>query len=335
MKEMKFISKGLAKAVLEDNVGSIHPISFNGWQSKGAALMNPSIYNDNGQLRCVIRCTNYTLHHSEKSMYPHWAGPLQYIHPEDDVRLATENFVVDLNEYLDITKVRFVNMKLNTNSVWGFHGLEDARLVRWNDKLFLTGVRRDTKENGEGRMELSEIQLKDKEAVEVSRVRIPSTGNDDSYCEKNWMPILGLKIPFTYMKWTSPTEIVRFNYENKELNVIKSDNDNRVDTKFEIRGGSHVIPYKDYYIAFGHSVTLWKPYAGEKDSDYLCHCMVWDKHFNLLAVTDGFKINGSKIEFTCGLAQHDDGDFILSYADEDNAPYLLKFNPDWLLDQIL
>ena len=36
-----------------------------------------------------------------------------------------------------------------------FIGLEDGRLLKWNDKYYLTGVRRDTTTNGQGRMELS------------------------------------------------------------------------------------------------------------------------------------------------------------------------------------
>ena len=63
------------------------------------------------------------------------------------------------------------------------------RIFKWNDKLYLCGVRRDVKDNGEGRMELSEIQYDGHRAVELDRKRIPSNPDkDDEYCVKNMNP---------------------------------------------------------------------------------------------------------------------------------------------------
>lgn len=53
-------------------------------------------------------------------------------------------------------------------------------------------------------MELSLISSGAKE-TERSRIEPPTK----SYCEKNWMPILDM--PFHYVKWTSPTEVVKVN----------------------------------------------------------------------------------------------------------------------------
>lgn len=328
----QIFTEGLVKCVLDNNVGIIRPIIFDWDRNYGVALMNPSIYNDGGILRSCVRCVNYTLHHSEHSKYPHWAGPLQYIHPETDVRLATENFIVEFNDDLDITSAKFVDMRLNVESKWNFHGLEDGRLVRWNDKLYLTGVRRDTTDDGQGRMELSEIEILDDVVVELSRQRIPTTGDDTAYCEKNWMPVLDT--PYRYVKWTNPTEIVDWDPINKQL----TNNINylsRVPNNLEVRGGSQVVKYDNYYIAFGHSVSLWKPYSGEKDSDYKAHIMIWDENFNLIKITEGFKFFNSKIEFCCGLCLDNDNQFIVSFADMDNAAYVLRFNPEWLFNELI
>ena len=40
-----------------------------------------------------------------------------------------------------------------------FVGLEDSRIFRWEGDLYISGVRRDTTENGQGRMELSKIEV--------------------------------------------------------------------------------------------------------------------------------------------------------------------------------
>ncbi len=43
-------------------------------------------------------------------------------------------------------------MKMNVESMWSFAGLEDGRLVNWNNNIYITGVRRDTTDYGQGRM---------------------------------------------------------------------------------------------------------------------------------------------------------------------------------------
>jgi hypothetical protein len=55
--------------------------------------MNPSIYNDQGELWMILRHVNYALYHSEKRKFHHSYGPLQYIHPENDRTLTTWNYL--------------------------------------------------------------------------------------------------------------------------------------------------------------------------------------------------------------------------------------------------
>ena len=104
-------------------------------------------------------------------------------------------------EYFNITRFNKVDTSLfdTYEPMWDFVGLEDARLFRWNDKLYMSGVRRDTTTNGQGRMELSELEVGVDYVKEISRVRIEAPNNPDSYCEKNWMPITDL--PNHYVKW--------------------------------------------------------------------------------------------------------------------------------------
>ena len=142
---------------------------------------------------------------------------MTYIHPEDDIKLRTWNWLLDVDEHYQIIEyTKTDTSKFDTyEPKWDFVGLEDARLVRWDDKLFQVGVRRDTTTNGQGRMELSEI---DENGVEISRQRIP-TPSENSYCEKNWMPVLDQ--PYTFIKWSNPTEIVRYNPKTKKLDGDK------------------------------------------------------------------------------------------------------------------
>lgn len=313
--------EGLVKFSIDQGLRLI-PLMMKWDMSKGCSLMNPSIYNDDGKLKCNIRIVNYSLSHSEFSKYPHWSGPLQYIHPENDVVLRTENLLVDLNDNFDIVGGRYIRMMDLHEPNWEFIGLEDARLVRWDGKLYLIGVRRDIKDNGEGRMELTEI---DGNGNEVDRVRMPSTYNNDSYCEKNWMPILDS--PYTFIKWTSPTEIAQY---DRDSNITRSKITSRYHTYRDIRGGSQVIKWKDYYVAFGHSVDLWKPYAGEKTSRYMHHIIVWDKDFNPIYVSKPFHFADIHIEFCCGLCEYN-GLHYVSFSTRDNSAYILEIDLESIL----
>ena len=57
--------------------------------------------------------------------------------------------------------------KLDKEPLWDFVGLEDSRIFRWEGDLYISGVRRDTTENGQGRMELSKIEVTEDAVKEV------------------------------------------------------------------------------------------------------------------------------------------------------------------------
>ena len=158
------------KQVIE-NGGSIQPLILPSSQTQGLPQINPSILVEGDDIYLNLRHINYMLYHSEgEQRYPSKWGPLSYLNPEDDITLTTTNYLCKLDpETLEIVLPTKVNTdKFDVTPLWEFVGLEDARLVRWDGKLYQSGVRRDTTTNGVGRMELSEI-LNNKE---VSRNRI-------------------------------------------------------------------------------------------------------------------------------------------------------------------
>ena len=92
----------LVKSVL-DNGGSIHPLIIPSAETNGTGLMNPSIFNDKGRLICVLRHVNYTLMHCEgNQVFGNRHGPLAYLNPENDVKLKTINYMLELNDDLTI-----------------------------------------------------------------------------------------------------------------------------------------------------------------------------------------------------------------------------------------
>jgi predicted GH43/DUF377 family glycosyl hydrolase len=225
-----------------------------------------------------------------------------------------------LNDDLDIVHYAKVDTsKLDVKPLWEFVGLEDARLVKWNGKYYLSGVRRDLDTIGTGRMELSEIEITNTEVKEISRFRIPAPGDNTSYCEKNWMPILDK--PFHYVKWTNGTEVVKVDIKKEtcETVVLKD----WTWAPKDLRGGSQVIPYKDGYLTLNHETDLYQSEAGRKDATYRHKFTYWDKNWNIQKFSEVFSFLDAKIEFACGVAKYRN-DYLISFGYQDNAAYILR-----------
>jgi hypothetical protein len=322
---------GLVK-VATDRGGSIHPLIISPILTKGTAIMNPSIFLDGNQLIINVRHVNYALYHSEVKKFQHRYGPLQYVHPENDMTLRTWNFFALLDKNLKISDVSHVDTTLlDVDPLWEFVGLEDARLVKWDGKLYMCGVRRDTTTNGEGRMELSELAFEDQKVKEIRRYRIPAPLKNDSYCEKNWMPVLDQ--PYHFVKWSNPTEVVKFNISTGTTDRVHLDESKFIPEVPDFRGSSQVIPYGDYYFAVLHGVNLTKSKLGEKDGSYHNRFILWDRNWNIIKYTDSFSFMKADIEFSCGACFVDDN-LLISFSFQDNAAFILKMSKN-LLNEIL
>ena len=314
------MENNFVKLVLNDG-GTIMPMIIPAQDSKGLGLMNPSVFIDDGKIMVILRNVNYTFYHSEKKLFQHPYGPLTYLHPEDDLHLRTTNWLLYLNDDLEITK----HLKVDTSKfdtyepLWDFVGLEDARLVKWDGKFWITGVRRDTTTNGQGRMELSELEISNDSVVEIARYRIEPPNDPNSYCEKNWMPILDKE--FQYVKWTNPTEVVSVDISNCTSKTLKLG-----ETKSfarDIRGGSQVIPFDGGYLALAHEVDLFKSKEGRKDSVYYHRFVLWDKDFNIVKVSDDFHFLSGHVEFCVGMTEWK-GDYLMTFGFQDNAAFILR-----------
>lgn len=307
-----------------ENGGSIHPLIIPSEHLCGPSLTNPSIYNDNGSIIVNLRNINYTLYHSEKKIYENQWGPLVYIHPENDMHLRTDNVFCEMGENLRIKRYDHVNTKkLDKEPLWEFVGLEDARIVRWNKKLYLIGVRRDLDTIGTGRMEITELDVGHNQVREVSRRRIPTPGNKESYCEKNWMPIIDM--PFHFVKWTNGTEVVRYDEETEQTETVILKNWLDLGCS-DLRGGSQVIPLENgYHFCLIHETDLLTSEAGRKDAVYRHRFVVWDQDWNVTRVSKLFSFMNAHIEFAVGMCEYGD-DYLITFGYQDNAAYLLKVN---------
>ena len=313
--------------------GVLAPLVIPSEETGGTGLMNPSVLSYNDMLFVNLRHVNYTLYHSEgNQLFPSRWGPMAYLHPETDMHLKTTNFFCELRtdnlQIIHYDKVDTSELDWD-QPLWDFWGLEDARIARWDDKVYLIGVRRDTTPNGQGRMEYSEL-LFENGVKEVARHRMPTPPPDDSYCEKNWVPIEDQ--PYTFVKWHHPVEIVK--------SVPGTDTTTQVALKEsptpprDLRGGSQVVRWGDGYISVTHEVSLFPNYLGLKDGIYRHRLIVWDKDMNLIGFSpEDWSFLDGRVEFCSGAAVHN-GDLILTFGFQDNTAFALRV-PNTVVNEMI
>lgn len=314
--------------------GAIKPLLISAADSNGLGLCNPSIFIDAGVPWLILRNVGYTLYHTENEQrFNSRYGPLSYLNPENDLHLRTTNFLCRLNSELDIEWYQKIDTStLDTPPLWEFVGLEDARLVRWNEKLYAIGVRRDTTTNGQGRMELSELEVTEESVREVARFRIEHPTDPSWYCEKNWMPVLDR--PYQFIHFSNPPVLLEADLATLKSRRIFTPREEDVvpDLPFT-RGGSQVLPWRGGWLCVVHECDLFKNRIGEKDAKYRHRFIRYDADWHTLKISEPFSFMDGRIEFCAGAAFYNDN-LLLTFGYEDNCAFILRL-PEKLLSELV
>jgi hypothetical protein len=328
---MVFIN--LIKVILENN-GNIEPIIISSDLTNGTGICNPSLFFDGVTLKMIVRHVEYTLFCAEgdQKFQSKFEGPVSYYHPDNDLTLRTNNYYCEVNQdNLKMDKCHKIDTSLlDVKPIWNFIGLEDARLIQWNNTYYGCGVRRDTTTNGTGRMELSELEINSDNVKEIKRNRI-EVPDKTSYCEKNWMPIKDK--PFHFIKWTNPTEVVKVDL-TKNISESIYLSEKKIEVESDLRGGSNIIPWGNSYVAIVHECDfISQNINGFKDADYYHRFVIWNRDFSIKKISGPFNFMTGKIEFCIGLEIIDDSVYI-AYSFHDNGSYIVKFNIN-ILEKII
>ena len=324
--------ENLVKTIINDYNGTIKPLIISSNLTNGTGITNSSLLVEGDKIHLIMRHVEYTLYHCENEQKYQSAeqGPLSYYHREDKEELKTNNYYCELDpNTLDIIKTMKIDTsKLDVKPIWTFIGLEDARFVKWDNKYFLCGVRRDTTYNGKGRMELSEISIEENKVLEINRYRI-EVPDKNSYCEKNWMPIL--EEPFHFVKWTNPVEVVKADLNNCNSKPVYISY-KKYNLPYDIRGGSPLIKWdENSYICITHEVNFTlKNQNGYKNADYYHRFIFFNKDYSIKYISDSFNFMTAKIEFCIGLEKYKD-DILITFGFQDNCSYIIKINKDKLM----
>jgi FkbM family methyltransferase len=136
------------------------------------------------------------------------------------------------------------------------------------------------------------------------------------------MPILDM--PFHFVKWSNPAEVVVVDLKTNTSKRIftPNENDKIPDLPF-LRGSSQVIPWGDYHICLVHDCDLFHNRMKQKDATYMHRFVIWDRNWKTIKITDPFSFMDGEIEFCCGMAILNE-DMLITFGFQDNAAYILK-----------
>ncbi|WP_296865336.1 hypothetical protein [uncultured Methanobrevibacter sp.] len=279
-----------------------------------SAQSNPSIYIKNDFIYINYRCINYISYISHNEKYKKningWIA--------QNGNVISENYVSCIKNDKVLSK-SYKKVNIPETDVFSYYkGLEDGILINWDDIFYLCGTRCDII-NEKGIFCIYELDRN----FNVVRELIL---NDDRFnnIEKHWSPIEGM--PFTFIRWCNPTEIIKIDKNTGD--VISVDTKNKY-TDEDFRGNCQTVKYKDGYLSIVHNVSRKINSNLHTIPIYNHYFIKYDNDFNIVSISKPFSFETNDIEFCCGL-QIDDENIYVSYSVYDTNPVVIKFNENTL-----
>lgn len=303
--------------------GHVANTGFKNWEPMWPSYCNPSIFYDekDNKFRMIQRNVSYILNGSKGMLWDGY-GPLRYSIPQERFDwLETRNWIGETKDPM-ASDWGFKEIEMKPRKqMWSFRGLEDARCVRWNGKLYAIGVRRDDNSTGVGRMEMCEL---DENYNEVRSVKLKAPDGDKAYCIKNWMPVTDM--PYWFIdRAANPVRLVRVSPETGDINYTINRPTEKLFEGFDMpRGSSQCIPWGyDHHLTIIHLCTMYYLGNGRKFARYYHAFIEYNKEWDVERVSPLFSFDDLYVEFCTGMTQKDNIIYI-SFALQDNCSYVLE-----------
>lgn len=195
-------------------------------------IFNPSITKINNELFINFRFSNYDMKIINNKLEYKVHKNNELVFPSFENPVSTLNFVCKLNSDFNIETTDLINVKQDIFKYsFSVKGVEDVRLIKYQDSLYFIGNSREVIPNNSPRMILGRYSLSENKVEN----NILLFGYEDTKCQKNWSPfVFEDKLLLLYS--FSPLVILEPNLNTGECKVYKSK-----ETKYNysmLRGGS-------------------------------------------------------------------------------------------------
>jgi len=290
---------------LVQDVPSFKPQQLTIQPPDGYVATNPSVIENGGEPKILVRCVNYTI--TDEGAYRIRAsdGTVSGNYP-----IHTRNFLWDsLNGWLEL--------KLPSNWPDASYplvlGFEDSRLFEWRQQFWTLSTVRELTPEGWCEQVLAPLDPGEGgwSYGDNWRQILPS----DRRHEKNWMPWVGGDDLFFVYRLGS---LVNLQGENIHRDTLQWD-------VGHISGGSQVIKVDRHWMAIVHEARQIPGHTGRY---YQHRFVLWDHHKRLQRISPPFYFFDRQIEFAAGLAFFPEtGKIMVSFGVRDCEAWTATMDP--------
>ena len=255
------------------------------------------------------------------------SGHCNIHHPHNWI--ISKNFmsILEKDENDKLEPIDFIEMDDTTIGLKShdacFFGLEDIRLYVLDDEIHFICTNINYSPTGRNRMITGKYHI---DSATYSECRILHPPNKDSWCEKNWIPLIKKGIEkdeefFIYKWW--PFEIGKVNREREQLDIVLSYKINSP-IFMKVRGSTPFVDCDEGLVGLVH-------FSEDTLPRHYYHIMVLlDKTtFQPLKYSDIFCFEQIGIEFCIGI-WHDKREYHFWISRMDRDPLYLKMDKDSL-----
>ena len=247
----------------------------------GVASINPTITDFKDNLFLNSRVVNYyKIYSTEKFpiLPSDWSNQIVQ---SNNGYLMSENVI----QVPGLKKEVEYDIPFYFNS--NYNGLEDARFVVWDNKMYIYGTRFDVVED-KGIIVIYELN----DNLEICTVI--NVFNEDTYIEKNWMAIPDK--PFHFVYDCNISQVVKVDRNTGNYETVKTGEWHG--KEYQLRGNTPLSRLDDNtYVTVVH--TSYN--EDNEDINYKFKFLFYDNNFNVIKSSDWFVFKNEMCEFCCGM----------------------------------
>lgn len=263
---------------------------------------NPSILKTKNGYLVNCRAVNYTQ-----------VGAKTFTCLDSSGIFRTKNFLIDYDmNWNRLSQQEIVeNFERGRLQSCNVQGLEDCRLVAYQEEVWFSCTTSDT--NPTGQRQISLCKLGDR--GELSAL-IPLKGPNSNRCEKNWLPFVKedhLYMIYAYQPFVIYEPDLKTGYCKT---VVKYEPDHDFSP---FRGSAAPIEFQEGYLVLVHEVLQ----QADLERVYFHRFLYLDQDFKITKVSKPFTFQHFGIEFCCSMVvDHQEKELILAVGIEDREAYL-------------
>lgn len=262
---------------------------------KNYSAFNPSIYYDGKYNHVLIRLSN--LSPLKISSFVN----IYLLKNKIESYILYQKMDKNLKQIFDS---KIINLEYPTNTVQKSIGLEDARLIKWNNSYYMYGSLWSHLYNV---MNIAFVKLNDN--FDIEKITL----FQDKSTQKNWIALSKHNELF-FIKHIYPYELCKYNENNNCIDIVYKNDTLSNDFK-NLRGGSPCLyfTYKKFngYLAITH--------IRQNGFVYKHQFVVFSSDYPFLPIWKSIDFtiddcNKGGIEFACGLTSVDDDNVIVTFG---------------------